>query len=108
MTVNDLAKDKEFVALALPDGERQIQGVYACDLLSWVMGRAKVDNAWITIMSNVNILAVASLADTSCIVLAEGVTVDKEIIDTAVSKNINILTTNMDVYKTSVYLSGMI
>ena len=108
MTVNDLAKDKEFVVLALPDGERQIQGVYACDLLSWVMGRAKADNVWITIMSNVNILAVASLADTSCIVLAEGVTVDKEIIDTAVSKNINILTTNMDIYKTSVYLSGLI
>lgn len=108
MTVNDLAKDKEFVALALPDGERQIQGVYACDLLSWVMGRAKADNVWITIMSNVNILAVASLTDTSCIVLAEGVTLDKEIIDTAVSKNINILTTNMDIYKTSVYLSGLI
>ncbi len=108
MTVNDLANDKEFVALALPDGDREINGAYACDLLSWVMGRAKPDNVWITIMSNVNILAVASLADTSCIVLAESVTVDKEIIDTAISKNINILSTNMDIYKTSVYLSGLI
>ncbi len=108
MTVNDLANNKEFVALALPDGERQIDGVYACDLLSWVMGRAKTDNAWITIMSNVNILAVASLADTSCIILAEGVTVSKEIIDTAVEKNINILSTNMDIYTTSVYLSNLI
>ncbi len=108
MTVNDLIKNNEFIALALPDGERKIDGVYACDLLSWVMGRAKADNVWITIMSNVNILAVASLVDTSCIVLAEGVTVSKEVIDTAVEKNINILSTNMDIYTTSVYLSNLI
>lgn len=108
MTVNDLIKNNEFIALALPDGEREIDGVYAGDLLSWVMGRAKADNIWITIMSNVNILAVASLADTSCIVLAEGVTVSKEVIDTAVEKNINILSTNMDIYTASVYLSNII
>ena len=61
MTVKELANTKFFKALALPQGEREINGVYIGDLLSWVMGRAEADNAWITIMSNNNILAVASL-----------------------------------------------
>ncbi|MCF0134992.1 MAG: AraC family transcriptional regulator, partial [Lachnospiraceae bacterium] len=30
-----------FKALTLPDGKREIQGVYIGDLLSWVMGRAQ-------------------------------------------------------------------
>lgn len=51
--------------------ERQIEGVYCCDLLSIVMGRAKQDDAWITVMGNMNSIAVASLSDVSCIILSE-------------------------------------
>ena len=70
MTVNDFAAKQGFGVVAMPDGEREIKGVYIGDLLSWVMGRAKADDAWITIMSNINIVAVASLADVACIILA--------------------------------------
>lgn len=108
MTVNDLANSNEFIALTLPDKDREICDVYAGDLLSWVMGRAKCDDAWITIMSNVNILAVASLADTACIILAEGVTLEPEILQTAINKNINVLSTKMDIYNTAVYLNGLL
>ena len=55
MTVNELSSREEFSAVSMPEGEREISGVYIGDLLSWVMGRAKADNAWITIMSNINI-----------------------------------------------------
>lgn len=108
MKVKDLAGKSGFEALTLSDGEREIDGVYIGDLLSWVMGRAKADNAWITIMSNVNILAVASLADTSCIILAESVSVEEEVIKTAIDKEINILRTDMDIYNTAVTLSGLL
>ena len=57
MTVSELAKSCEFEVVALPD-DRDVSGCYMGDLLSWVMGRAKADNAWITIMSNINIVAV--------------------------------------------------
>ena len=107
MKVKDLI-NHGFEALTLPDGDREIDGVYIGDLLSWVMGRAKCDNAWITIMSNVNILAVASLADTSCIVLAEGVTLEEEVIKTALEKEINILKTDMNIYNTAITLSKII
>jgi predicted transcriptional regulator len=108
MKVKDLAAKTEFEVITLPDGERDIDGVYIGDLLSWVMGRADSGNAWVTIMSNINILAVASLSDTSCIILAEGVTVDDEVIKTALDKEINILTTKMDIYSTAVYLNGIL
>ena len=108
MTVNDLLKLEIFSPVVIADGESEITGVYIGDLLSWVMGRAKSNDAWITIMSNVNILAVASLADTSCIILAEGVTVDDNIKATAVDKDINILSTNLSIYEAAIILNGLI
>lgn len=108
MRVKDLATCELFNIVTLPDGEREIDGVYIGDLLSWVMGRAQSGNAWITIMSNINILAVASLSDTSCIILAEGVTVDEEVKKNAIEKEINIISTNMDIFSTAVYLNEVI
>ena len=98
MTVNQLA-GCGFKTIALPDGDREINGVYIGDLLSWVMGRAQADNAWITIMSNINIFAVASLADTACIILAEGVEVAQDVIDTANQKGVNILSSSEPAYE---------
>ena len=89
MTVNELAANENFSALSLPCGDRAIEGVYCGDLLSWVMGRASAGDAWITIMSNINVLAVASLADTACVILAEGVTLDKDAASAAEEKGIN-------------------
>lgn len=108
MKVKDLVNLGEFQAITLPDGDREIDGVYIGDLLSWVMGKAQTGNAWVTIMSNINILAVASLSDTSCIILAEGVKVDDEVIKTAMDKEINILTTEMDIYNTAIRLNEII
>ena len=59
MTVKELAEKYSFEALTLPQPDRIVSGGYTGDLLSWVMGRAESDNAWITIMTNVNIVAVA-------------------------------------------------
>ncbi len=99
MKVNELASLEGFSTIAMPDGDREISGVYIGDLLSWVMGRAKADDAWITIMSNINIVAVASLADVACIILAEGVQLDRAVTETAKSKGVNILSCSMPAYE---------
>lgn len=106
MKVKELAQMQGFKTVSMPDGEREINGVYIGDLLSWVMGRAKADDAWITIMSNINIVAVASLADTACIILAEGVVPDASVIDTANAKGVNILTAEMPAYETAAALGA--
>ena len=107
MTVRDLTS-LGFKALCLPDENREIKGAYVGDLLSWVMGRAKAYDAWITIMSNVNVLAVASLADVACVILAEGVTLDEECLQTAKQKNINVLISDLPIFETAVEISKKI
>ncbi len=108
MTVKQLSEHQDFSPVNLSDEEREIKGVYIGDLLSWVMGRAKGDDAWITIMSNVNVIAVASLADTACIILAEDVTLDETVKNTAEAKGINVLSTKLSAYEAAVVLSGLI
>lgn len=107
MTVAELKEKLGLNAVSLPEPDRQVSGAYIGDLLSWVMGRAKADNVWITIMSNINVVAVASLADVSCVILAEGVILDDEIITAAKEKGINILSTEDNSYNTAVKLSGI-
>ncbi|MBQ7541323.1 MAG: hypothetical protein IJT44_03415 [Clostridia bacterium] len=104
MTVANLAALDGMRALTCPEPEREIGGVYIGDLLSWVMGRAKADDAWITIMTNINVVAVAALADTACIVLAEGVAPEQAVLDTAGAKGVNILQCGRPIYETALLL----
>ena len=108
MTVNELSAKEGFKVISMPDGEREINGAYIGDLLSWVMGRAKADDAWITIMSNINIVAVASLADVACIILAEGVTLEKSVEETANVKGVNVLSFDKPAYEAAVLLGSVI
>ena len=107
MTVQSLKDHLSLAALTLPDGEREIRGVYVGDLLSWVMGRAQADNVWLTIMSNLNIVAVATLADVSCIILCEGVTLEESVRSTAEAKGVNILATEAPAYETAKKLAEL-
>jgi len=104
MTVNDLAQKLGLTPCTLPEGERVINGVYCGDLLSWVMGKAQCDNAWITIMSNINVVAVASLSDVACVILAEGVLPDEDAKKAAEDKGINILLSDKSTYEIAVEL----
>ena len=108
MTVAKLCQECGFKAITLPDSERAVSGAYIGDLLSWVMGRATADCAWITIMSNVNVIAVASLSDAACVILAEGVIPDREITALAEEKGINLISSQLPTYETAVLLSKIL
>ena len=99
MNVEAFAKESDLAVICMPSPERTVRGAYIGDLLSWVMGRASADNAWITIMSNINTVAVASLADVSCIILAEDVVPEADVISAASSKGINILSSPLPAYE---------
>jgi len=108
MTVKDLIKTEKFTSVTLPEGEREINGVYIGDLLSWVMGKAQADNAWITIMSNINVAAVATLTDVACVILAEGVAMEVDVIKTAEEKGINVLSTSLSAYEAALALRELL
>lgn len=75
------------------DLDRSIDNVKCCDLLSWVMAKGRENDAWITVQVHTNILAVASLLDMSCIIIPEGIEVDKDTIEKANVQEVCILTT---------------
>lgn len=77
--------------LNLAEGAREVTNGYAGDLLSWVMGRAESDMVWVTIMTNVNILAVASLRDLSAVLIAEGAEIAPEVVKKAAEQEITLL-----------------
>lgn len=108
MTVKEFSTACQFNILCCPDPDREVNGAYVGDLLSWVMGRAKADNVWITIMSNVNVIAVASLSDVSCVLLAEDVTLESDVLATAKEKGINVLSTSLATYEAALKVSEMI
>ncbi len=107
MTVGELAERISLRPLAAAEADREATGVYIGDLLSWVMGRAKSGDVWVTIMSNINVVAVASLADVACIVFAEGVVPDEKVIATAREKGVNLFTTEMTAFEVAVMLADL-
>ncbi len=107
MTVKEIAEKLGLGVISLPEPDREVRDVYVGDLLSWVMGRAPADSAWITIMSNINICAVATLADTACVILAEGVTPDPPALEAALTKGINVLTSDKTSYRVAAELATL-
>ena len=95
MTVKQLADKLVLKAINEEDTTRLVNGAYTGDLLSWVMGKAKSDNVWVTIMSNVNVVAVASLCDVSMVILAENSMLDDDALDKAKQQGINVYTSEM-------------
>lgn len=77
---------------------REVKGAYAGDLLSFVMANASRGNVWVTIQAHSNIVAVASLLEMACIIVAAGVEVDGDTLEKANGEGIPILAAGDDTY----------
>lgn len=98
MTVDKLAEILDATTVNRADFSREVTGGYAGDLLSFVMGRAPENCAWYTVMTNVNVAAVAVLADVSVVVLCEGCQPDLTLVERAKTQGINVIATTLPVY----------
>lgn len=108
MTVQELAEKLNLTALVEDDFDREVNDCYIGDLLSWVMGRAPADSAWLTVMGNINSIAVATLADVSCIILVENAALDADAKAKAQMHGVNILITAENAYHLAVKISEML
>lgn len=100
MTIQALMGQPEFTPVFAPDDNlNEITVPFCCDLLSIAMGRAPAHCAWVTVMANINTLAVASLTECTCIILAEGTEFDDTCIQKAISENIPVFTTELPVFE---------
>ncbi len=96
MKVSDLCKILELKSVC-GSTDTEFDGVYAGDLLSRAMSRIDAGNIWITIMSNTNVIAVASLTETAAVILAEGVELIPDALSAAQNNNITVLSSDKTV-----------
>lgn len=106
MKISEMIEKLDLTLVTKEPSDREITGCYIGDLLSWVMGKANSGDVWITIMNNINIVAVASLTDVACILLCECVSVSPEIIEKANSEGITILSSDKTAFAIAKEIGG--
>lgn len=97
MTVNELVHKLGYKIMAgEPEGlENKIKGVYACDLLSHAMAKVNQGDIWITVHTNLNVIAVASLSDVSCVLIPEDILIEAQTLERAKDKGIVVLSSSL-------------
>ena len=97
MRVTDILNKIEGKILTNDQSDVFFEGIYAGDLLSNVMSHARENNLLLTIMSNMNTIAVACLLDLPIILFAEGVIPTDEMIDKANEEKIMLISSKYSV-----------
>lgn len=108
MTVKELCQRLGLSLLCEGDMNKECKGCYSGDLLSWVMSRARENDIWLTVMGNVNSVAVAVLTDCACIVLTENSSLDDDARQRALQQGVTILQSEKNAYELSVLISKLL
>lgn len=108
MTVQDLYDSKVFKVANEGELTKEISDPFCCDLLSIAMSKIPANSAWVTIMGNMNTIAVASLMEVSCIILAEGIELDDDSLKKAKEHEITIFYTDMPIFQAALKVYQLI
>ena len=108
MTVHQLKESLELTVLVEQEIDKEITGCYIGDLLSWAMSRIKTGDVWLTVMGNVNAIAVAVLSDAACIILTDAAALDEEAKEKAQQQGITVFSSNSNSYQVAVQLSRLL
>ena len=81
------------------DEGRAVESVYCCDLLSVVMGKAPAGCAWVTVMGNINVVAVAALVDAACVVVADGAAIEPRAVEKAAEQGVVLMRSTLPVFE---------
>ena len=97
MTIIELGNKLELTKLS-GEADREIASCYISDMLSRVLGGCGADDVWITVQTSINMVAVATMADASCVILAEGLTAVDSVIDKANEEGLTIFSSGESAY----------
>lgn len=101
MALEKLLQDPNFTLVSGP-ADCPLSKVFCCDLLSVAMSRAPEGGIWITVMNNLNTLAVASLCEVHAVVLAENVIPQEDVIQRAGLEGISLISTPLPIFEAAV------
>ena len=79
--------------------DKEITGCYTGDLLSLAMSNVMAGNIWVTVQTNINTVAVATLTETACIILPQGLEPDENARMKADNEEVYILSSNKTAYE---------
>lgn len=94
LTFSELLLDSRFKLIY---GEKLeitiIEGYYIGDLLSFVMGKAKKGQLWLTVQTHPNVVAIANLLELSGVLVVEDVQIPQETIQLAKENGVTLIQT---------------
>lgn len=97
MKVSELIEKLNLTKVAGPE-DGDVSGCYIGDLMSLAMARLEEANVWITIQTNLNVVAVAALKEAGCVILADGAVPDSDAVAKAEAEEIFLLTSELSAY----------
>jgi len=99
MIVGKLVEELSLTVLAGQDQlQRNVAAAYCSDMLSRVMAKGIKDSLWITVQTHLNIIAVATLHEMSCIIIPEDIAVDEKTLAKAEEEQVIVLASSMSAY----------
>ena len=99
MKLSKLIDALEATEVNVVDKDFEVTKGYCGDFLSFVMGKAPSGCAWFTVMTNINVCAVATLAEVGVIVVCEGAKSTPELVDKAKAQDVNLIETKYDIFE---------
>jgi len=107
MTINELGKKLELKKLS-GEADKKISSCYISDMLSRVLGGCGAGDVWITVQASINMVAVATMADASCVILCEGLTAVDSVIDRANEEDLTIFSSEESAYSLALNIAKLI
>ena len=91
MTVKDIIEKLDLKCLNEVNLDAEVEGAYASDLLSDVMGNARSGQVWITMQTHKNVTAIASLKDIPAVIIVRDGVPDPDMLEHAKEEDICLL-----------------
>ena len=107
MTSSTLADKLDLMKLS-GDTDKEVASCYISDLLSRVLGGCQAGDIWITVQTSLNMVAVAVMAEASCVILPEGLTAPDNVIEKANEEDLTIFSSKENAFELAVKIEKLI
>lgn len=110
MTVKELVQELDLEPLCQTEHslQKEIESGFCCDLNSFVMANAPEKCAWLTVLGNINSIAVCIYSNISVLILTGGERLDKNATKKAMEYDIPVFTTQEHSFELSAKISELL
>ena len=88
--------------------DKEINGCYVGDILSYALAKLKIGDIWITTQKNINVTAIAHTKKAACVILAESVMMDSDALAKASEKDVNVFSSDLTAFELAVLISRIV